>query len=258
MSLKCNVRFFKVLLFYSQGIVRGIMLSLFRNNMQTGILVLVIVLLGIICLVLFYTHREVRDLRFVVSKNRHDVEAMQSLLNDVGGFAIKAPSREDGGELEDENGGPPGAGLGRLGPGPRGPVPAGRFPPGMFPPGMFPPGMAPGPGMVGRVPMFGPNSIHGSHGPGPHGPGAPEEDVVAGDAVGANADAGPDPVISATESDPAGVASEIPQEDIQEVKADGEAAGATAAAPKAPAKAEEESDSSDESESESESESDEE
>lgn len=91
-------------------------LGLFQDNMQTGILVLVVILLLILCVAFYFTHREVRDLRFAVSKNRHDIQAVQSLLSETGLAAIGEEQKEDSF---------------------RGGAPVSRFPP----PGMIPRGM---------------------------------------------------------------------------------------------------------------------
>jgi hypothetical protein len=52
--------------------------------MQTGILVLLIVLVSIVCFSLFFTNKEVRNIKTDVVKSRHDITAIQTLLNNVG------------------------------------------------------------------------------------------------------------------------------------------------------------------------------
>ena len=48
--------------------------------MQTIILVLLVILISIICAALFFTNKEVRNLKNSVSKNYHDIAALHSLL----------------------------------------------------------------------------------------------------------------------------------------------------------------------------------
>lgn len=50
------------------------------SNMQTIILVLLVILISIICAALFFTNKEVRNLKNSVSKNYHDIAALHSLL----------------------------------------------------------------------------------------------------------------------------------------------------------------------------------
>ena len=50
------------------------------SNMQTIILVLLVILISIICAALFFTNKEVRNLKNSVSKNYHDIAAIHSLL----------------------------------------------------------------------------------------------------------------------------------------------------------------------------------
>lgn len=52
--------------------------------MQTGILVLGVILLIVLCLALFFTHREVRDMRLNMIKNRHDIQAIQGIMSEAG------------------------------------------------------------------------------------------------------------------------------------------------------------------------------
>lgn len=60
------------------------MAGIFQSNMQTGIIVLAVVLLIIVCLALFFTHKQVRDMGMMVVKNRHDVQALQTILGEAG------------------------------------------------------------------------------------------------------------------------------------------------------------------------------
>ena len=59
-------------------------MKFFQANMQTGILVLLILLVSIVCVALFFTNKEVRNIKTDVVKSRHDITAIQTLLNDVG------------------------------------------------------------------------------------------------------------------------------------------------------------------------------
>jgi|SaaInlStandDraft_1057018.scaffolds.fasta_scaffold01999_9 hypothetical protein len=59
-------------------------MKLFQSNIQTSVLVLLVILLGIVCVTLFFTNKEVRHLKTSVVKNQHDIEALQNLLSDVG------------------------------------------------------------------------------------------------------------------------------------------------------------------------------
>ena len=59
-------------------------MKFFQSNIQTSVLVLLVVLLAIVCVALFFTSKEVRHLKTSVVKNQHDIEALQNLLNDVG------------------------------------------------------------------------------------------------------------------------------------------------------------------------------
>lgn len=58
--------------------------------MQTGILVLGVILLIIVCGGLFITHKEVRDMKMNVIKNRHDIQAIQDMLG-AAGMAVLGP-----------------------------------------------------------------------------------------------------------------------------------------------------------------------
>jgi hypothetical protein len=71
------------------------MLGIFRSNMQTGILVLAVILLVIVCLALFFTHKEVRDMRMAVIKNRHDIQAVQGILGEAGMAILGPPGPHD-------------------------------------------------------------------------------------------------------------------------------------------------------------------
>ena len=115
-------------------------MKFFQGNMQTGILVLLVVLVAIVCVALFFTNKEVRNIKAGVVKSRHDINAIQTLLNDVGLTA-------SGGHLDDESlidqkGGPPQSRFMGIPSGmPQG-MPANIS---MFPPGMVPPELRPEP-----------------------------------------------------------------------------------------------------------------
>lgn len=105
-------------------------MSFFQANMQTGILVLLIVLVAILCVALFFTNKEVRNIKTGFVKNKHDIVALQSLLNDVGLSASGGnPDLINGQDEPTSSFGPP--------------FRPGDVPPGMFPPGMLPPGFVP-------------------------------------------------------------------------------------------------------------------
>ncbi len=72
-------------------------MKFFQANMQTGILVLLVVLVTIVCVALFFTNKEVRNIKAGIVKSRHDITAIQTLLNDVGLTA-------SGGHFEDNDG----------------------------------------------------------------------------------------------------------------------------------------------------------
>ena len=59
-------------------------MTFFQANMQTGILVLLVILVAIVCVALFFTNKEVRNIKASIVKSRHDITAIQTLLNDVG------------------------------------------------------------------------------------------------------------------------------------------------------------------------------
>jgi hypothetical protein len=67
------------------------MLNIFRANMQTSILVLAVILLGLISVALFLTHRDLRETKLLVSKNRYDIEALQSMLGEYGNALMSIP-----------------------------------------------------------------------------------------------------------------------------------------------------------------------
>ena len=70
-------------------------MKLFKSNMQTGILVLLVVLVSILCITLFFTNKEVRNIKASVVKNKHDINSLQSLLNDVGLTAIHSQTESN-------------------------------------------------------------------------------------------------------------------------------------------------------------------
>ncbi len=84
-------------------------MSFLQANMQTGILVLLVVLAAILCVTLFFTNKEVRNIKTGFVKNRHDISALQTLLSDVGLSATNRNPEEydefDNG-LQDEQGYP--------------------------------------------------------------------------------------------------------------------------------------------------------
>lgn len=53
-----------------------------NTNMQTGILVLLFVLVALSCFSLFFINREVRNLKLNSVKNKNDLQALQSLLGE--------------------------------------------------------------------------------------------------------------------------------------------------------------------------------
>lgn len=112
-------------------------MKLFQSNMQTGILVLLVILVGILCIALFFTNKEVRNIKEGVVKSRHDISALQTLLNDVGltssGERLGLEDLPDN-IIDKEHSGPPTSQF-----------PLNRLPPNvnMFPPNMFPPGFNP-------------------------------------------------------------------------------------------------------------------
>ena len=59
-------------------------MNFFQSNIQTSVLVLIVILLCIVCITLFFTNKEVRNLKTSTVKNQHDIEALQTLLSDVG------------------------------------------------------------------------------------------------------------------------------------------------------------------------------
>jgi hypothetical protein len=59
-------------------------MTFFQSNIQTGILVLLVILVGILCIALFFTNKEVRNIKVGFVKNIHDIEALQNLLDEVG------------------------------------------------------------------------------------------------------------------------------------------------------------------------------
>ena len=59
--------------------------------MQTVILVLVIILIGILCVALFMTSRDVRNLKSTFLKCQSDLLALQDMLGDVGMSASGGP-----------------------------------------------------------------------------------------------------------------------------------------------------------------------
>jgi len=63
-------------------------MSFFKANMQTGILVLLVILVGILCIAIFFTNKEVRNIKVDFVKSRHDITALQTLLNDIGLTAV--------------------------------------------------------------------------------------------------------------------------------------------------------------------------
>ena len=81
-------------------------MKFFQANMQTGILVLLVVLVAIVCVALFFTNKEVRNIKAGVVKSRHDITAIQTLLNDVG-LTASGGHLEDNKGLIDKKGGPP-------------------------------------------------------------------------------------------------------------------------------------------------------
>ena len=154
--------------------------------MQTGILVLLVILVGILCIALFFTNKEVRNIKTGVVKSRHDIAALQILLNDVGLTASGGrPELKDAENIIDGSGHPTSQFAGH------------KMPPNisMFPPGAFPPGVNP------RVDS-GEESEHSNQ----------EQDKKS-----------PSPVPANTEADPATLNLEkpddvIPVEDVEEVK----------------------------------------
>ena len=59
-------------------------MTFFQSNIQTGILVLLVILVGILCIALFFTNKEVRNIKVGFVKNINDIEALQNLLDEVG------------------------------------------------------------------------------------------------------------------------------------------------------------------------------
>jgi hypothetical protein len=59
-------------------------MKLIQSNIQTGILVLLVIIVGIMCIALFVTNKEVRNLKIDTLRNRNDIEALQNMLTDVG------------------------------------------------------------------------------------------------------------------------------------------------------------------------------
>lgn len=59
-------------------------MTFFKANLHTGILVLLVVLISIVCVALFFTNKEVRNLKTSIVKSRHDITAIQNMLNDIG------------------------------------------------------------------------------------------------------------------------------------------------------------------------------
>jgi hypothetical protein len=115
-------------------------MKFFQANMQTGILVLLVVLVAIVCVALFFTNKEVRNIKAGVVKSRHDITAIQTLLNDVG-LTASGGHLEDNEGLIDQKGGPPQSRFMGM-PGMPGML---GMPPNvaMFPPGMVPPELRP-------------------------------------------------------------------------------------------------------------------
>jgi FtsZ-interacting cell division protein ZipA len=64
------------------------MLGIFQSNMQTGILVLIVIMLILLCLSLFFLHRAVRDMQSTIIGNKHDIRALQGFMNDAGMAAL--------------------------------------------------------------------------------------------------------------------------------------------------------------------------
>jgi len=187
--------------------------------MQTGILVLLVVLVGIVCVALFFTNKEVRNIKAGIVKSRHDISALQTLLNDVGLTASGGRlGPDDSDNLIDSRSNhrsPPRSQFGPPG--------AQGLPPGMemFPPGMFPPGFDPS--QLPPIPEQ--NGGQSPRSDGSKGPGSfPEENI------------NPEPLPANTESEPATLnlekpeqseqpgqpveqkADVIPKEDVEEVK----------------------------------------
>lgn len=190
-------------------------MKFFQANMQTGILVLLVILVGIVCVALFFTNKEVRNIKAGIVKSRHDISALQTLLNDVGLTASGGRlGPDDPDNLIDQHGrgSPPQSQFGP--PGSQG------LPPGMemFPPGMFPPGFDPS-----QLPPI----QEQNDGQSPRSDGSKGSEEVPEEL---KENKNPEPLPANTESEPATLnlekpeqpiekkADVIPNEDVEEVK----------------------------------------
>lgn len=190
-------------------------MKFFQANMQTGILVLLVVLVAIVCVALFFTNKEVRNIKAGVVKSRHDIAALQNLLSEAGlaasGGRLGNPEDDEMVDPRSREGPPRSQFMGPPG-----------MPPGMamFPPGMFPPGVDPS--QLGPIPEQDEKS-NGSGSPSSLNDTNPEPLPANTEAEPAalNLEKPDDPVIQEVNG-PTGSTGDnvIPIEDVEEVKAE--------------------------------------